>query len=175
MIWVDIIIVFKLLFSPELLGSEGKKHFVYILVIVVQSLSHVWLFVSPRRAAHQPSLSLTISQSLLTLMSIESVMPSSHLTLCHPLLLLLSVFAGIRVFSNESAFCIRWLKYWSFNISAFREYSGLISFWIDWFDLFAVQGILKSSPAPQFKSINSSVLSLLCGTTLTSVYVGKKW
>ena len=95
-------------------------------------------------AACQASLSFTISQSLLKLMSIESVMPSNHLTLCHPFLPL--VFPSIRVFSNESVLCIRWSKYWSFSlsISLSKNYSGLVSFWIDWFDLLAVQGTLKS-------------------------------
>ena len=115
---------------------------------------------------------LQYSQSLLKLMSIESVMPSNHLILCHPLLLLPSVFPSIRVFSNESALCIRWPKYWSFsfNISPSNEYSGLISFRMDWLDLLAVQGTLESSPTPQFKSINSSALSLLYGPTLTSIH-----
>ena len=97
-------------------------------------------------AARQPSLSFTISQSLLELISIESVMSSNHLILCHPLLLLPSIFPSIRVFSNESALCIRWPKYWSFGFSTstHNEYSGLISFRIDWFDFLAVQGTLKS-------------------------------
>ena len=114
------------------------------LSVVVQLLSCVQLFVNPWTAAHQASLSFTISQSLLKLMSIESVMPSNHLILCHPLLLLPSVFPGSRVFSNESALCIRWLKYWSFSFSPSIKYSGLISFRIDWFNLLAAQGTLKS-------------------------------
>ena len=140
MIWVDIIIVFKLLVSPELLGSEGKNHFVYILVIVVQSLSHIWLFATPWTAACQASLSFTISQSLLKLMSTESVMPFNHLIRCHPLLLLPSIFPNIRVFSRELTLHIRWPKYWSFSfsISPSKDYSGLISFRTDWFDLQAV-------------------------------------
>ena len=99
----------------------------------------------PWTAAHQASLSFTISQSLFKLMSIESVMPFNHLILCRPLLLP-SIFPSIRVFSNESALCILWLKYWSFSfsISPSNEYSGLISFRIDWFDFLAVQGTLKS-------------------------------
>ena len=106
----------------------------------VQSLSHVWLFVTPWTAACQASLSITNSQTLLKLMSSESVMPSNHLILCHPLLLLPSVFPSIRVFSNELVLQIRWPKYWSFSmsISPSNEYSGLISFKIDWFDLLAV-------------------------------------
>ena len=114
-------------------------------VVFVQSLSCVWLFVTSWTAACQASLSFTISQSLLKLISIESVMPSNHLILCHLLLLLFSVFPSIRVFSSELVL-IRWPKYWSFSfsISPCNEYWGLISFRIDWFDLLAVQGILKS-------------------------------
>ena len=112
----------------------------------VQSLSRVQLFATPWTAACQASLSITNSRSLLKLMSIESVMPSNHFILCRPLLLLPSIFPSIRVFSNESALCIRWPKYWSFSfsISPSNEYSGLISFRIDRFDLLAVQGTLKS-------------------------------
>ena len=112
----------------------------------VQSLSHVWLFVTPWTAAHQASLSITNSWSLLKLMSIESVMPSNHLILCHPLLLLLSIFPSIRVFSNESVLHISWPKYWSFSfsISPSKEHPGLLSFRMDWLDLLAVQGTLKS-------------------------------
>ena len=111
----------------------------------LQSLSHVWLFVAPRTAAHQASLSITNSWSLLKLMSIESVMPSNHIILCHPSILLPSIFPSITVFSNESVICIRWPKYWSFrfSISPSNEYSGLISFRIDWFDFLAVQGTLS--------------------------------
>jgi len=112
----------------------------------VQSLSRVWLFATPWTAKHQASLSITNSWSLLRLMSIESVMPSNHLILCFPLLLLPSIFPSIRVFSNESVLHIRWPKYWSFsfNISPSNEYSGLVSFRMDWLDLLAVQGTLKS-------------------------------
>ena len=99
---------------------------------------------APWTAARQASLCLTICQSLLKLMSIESVMPSNHHILCCPLLLLPSIFPSIRVFTNESALCIRWPRYWSFSINTSNEYSGLISFRIDWFDLFAVQETLKS-------------------------------
>ena len=139
----------------------------------VQLLSHVWLFATPWSAAHQASLSITNSWSLLKLKSIESVMSSSHLILCHPLLLLPSVFPSIRGFSNESVLHIRWSKYWSFrfSISPSNEYSGLISFRMDWLDLLAVQGTLQeSSPTPQCKSINSSVLSFLHSPTLTSIH-----
>ena len=116
------------------------------LIKSVQLLSHVQLFVTPWTAACQASLSITNSQSLIKLMSIKSVMPSNHLILCHPLLLLLSIFPSIRVFSSESVLRIRWPKYWSFSfsISPSNKYSGLISFTIDWLDLFAVQGTLKS-------------------------------
>ena len=104
--------------------------------------------------------------------AIESVMPSNHLILCHPLLLLPSIFPSIRIFSNESVLPIRWPKYWSFsyNISPSNEYSGLISFKMDWLDLLAVQDSQESSPTPQFKSINSSVLSFLYSPTLTSIH-----
>ena len=107
-------------------------------VLRVQLLSFVQLFATPWIAAHPASLSITNSQSLLILMSIESVMPSNHLILCRPLLLLPSVFPIIRVFSNESVLCISWPKYWSFSISSCNEYSELISFKIAWFDLLAV-------------------------------------
>ena len=139
----------------------------------LQLLSHVQLFATPWTALHQASLSITNSQSLLKLMSIESVMPSNHFILCHPLFLLPSIFPSIRVFSDESALCIRWPKYWSFSfsISPSNEYSGLISFRIDWLDLFAVQGTLKSLlPTLQFESINSSALSFLYSPSLTSIH-----
>ena len=112
----------------------------------VQSLSRVSLFVTPWTAARQASLSITNSWSSLKLMSIESVMPSSHLILCHPLLLLPSIFPSIRVFSNELVLHIKWPKYWSFSfsISPSSEYLGFISFRMDWLDLLAVQGTLKS-------------------------------
>ena len=118
--------------------------------------------------SRQASLSFTISWSLPRLMSIESMMPSSYLILCHPFLLP-SVFPSIRVFSNESALCIRWPMYWSFNFSISRsnESSGLISFRIDWFDLLAIQGTLRVFSNTQFKSISSLALSPLYGPTLT--------
>ena len=106
-------------------------------------LSHLRLFVTPWTASCQASLSFTISRSLLKLTSIESVMPSKHLILCHPLLLLPSIFSSIRVFSNKSALCIKWPK-WSFTFSPSKEHSVLISFRIDWFDLLAVRGTLNS-------------------------------
>ena len=122
-------------------------------------------------SACQTSLSFTISHSLLKLTSIELVMPSSHLILCCTLLLLSSIFPSIKVFPNELALYIRWPEYWgfSFSISPSNEYSGLISFKIDWFDL-AVQGTLESSLAPQSESINSSMPCFLFGPTLTSVH-----
>ena len=137
----------------------------------VQSLSHVWLFVTPWIAARQASLSITNSRSSPKIISIESVMPSSHLILCCPLLLLLQIPLSIRVFSNESSLHMRWPKYWSFSFSnsPSNEHSGLISFRMDWLDLLAVQGTLKSSSTPQFKSINSSALSFLHSPTLTSI------
>ena len=124
----------------------------------VQSLSHVRLFATPWTAAHQASLSITNSWSLLKLMSIESVLPSNHLIFCHPLLLLPSVFPSIKVFSSESVLHIRWPKYWSFSfgISPSNEYLGLISFRIDWLDFLAVQVILKS--LLQHHSSKASVL-----------------
>ena len=115
---------------------------------------------------------LTDSGSLLKLMSIESVMPSNHIILCHPLFLLPSIFPRIRVFSSESVLLIRWPKYWtfSFSLSPSNEYSGLFSFRIGWLDLLAVQGTQESSPVSQFKSINSSALSFLYHPALTSIY-----
>ena len=112
----------------------------------VQSLSHIQLFATPWTAACQASLYITNSRSLLKLTSIDSVMPSDHLILCHPLLLLPPIFPSIRVFSNESVLHVRWPKYWSFSfsISPSNKYSGLISFRIDWLDLLAAQGNLKS-------------------------------
>ena len=118
----------------------------YLQFSLVQSLSHVQLFETQWTAAHQASLSITNSQSLLKLMPIESVMPSSHLICCHPLLLPPSIFPSIRVFSNESVLRIMWPKYWSFSFSICpsNEHPGLISFRMDWLDLLAVQGTLKS-------------------------------
>ena len=127
-----------------------------LFVVVVQSLSHVRLFATPWTKACQASLSFTISWSLLKLTSIESVMPSNHLILCHPLLLLPSIFPSIRIFPSESALFIKWSKYWSFSISPSNEYSGLISFRIDWFDLLPIQGTLKS--LLQHHSLKVSIL-----------------
>ena len=136
-------------------------------VAVVQLLSHVRLFETPWTASHQASLSFTISLTLLTFMFIESMMPSNHLILCWPLPVLPSIFLSIRVFSNESALCIRWPKHWSFSISSSNEYSGLISFRIDRFGDCPGDS-QESTPAPQLESINSLVLSLLYSPTPTS-------
>ena len=138
----------------------------------VQLLSWFRLFVTPWTTARQASRSITNSRSLPRLMSIESMMPSNHLILYRPLLRLPSIFPNIRVFSDELALHIRWPKYWNFcfSNSPSNEYSGLISFRIDLLDLLAVQGTLESSPTPQFKSINSLMLSLLYGPTLTSIH-----
>ena len=120
----------------------------YVLKIFnsVQTLSHIWLFVTPWTATCQASLSITNSRSLLKFMSIGLVLPSNHLILCHPVLLPPSIFPSIKVFSNKSVLHIRWPKYWSFsfNISPSNEHPGLISFRMDWLDLLAVQGTLKS-------------------------------
>ena len=146
----------------------------------VQSFSHVWLFVTPWPAACQASLSITNSRSLPKLMSIELVVPSNHFTLCPPTL----KFPSISVFSNESALRIRWPKRWSFrfNISPSNEYSGLISFSLDWLGLHVVQGTLKSLLQHQFKSINSSALSFLyspkpefvCSSPIWEVCMGSR-
>ena len=147
--------------------GEGRAQFSSI-----QSLCHVQLFVTPWTATRQVSWSIINSHSLLKLMSIETVVPSNHLILYHPLLLLPSIFPSIRVFSNASVLHIGWPKYWSFSfsISPSNEYSGLISFGMDWLDLPRVQGTLKSLLQHQFKSINSLVLSFLYGPTLTSIH-----
>ena len=132
-------------------------------VVVVMLLSRVWLFVTPWTTALQASLSFTVSLSLLKLIPIESVMPSNDLILCCPLLFLPSIFPSIRVFSSESALHIRWPKHWSFrfSISPSNKYSGMISFsWLVWSPC-SPRDLQESSLAPQFKSINSSALSLL--------------
>ena len=138
----------------------------------VQLLIRVQLFATPWTAARQASLSITNSRSSPKPMSIESVMPSNHLILCCPLLLLPSIFPSIRVFSNESALRVRWPKYWSFSfsISPYNEHPGLISFSMDWLDLLAVQGTLKSLPPHHSPKINSSVLSFLYSPTLTFIH-----
>ena len=142
------------------------------MIVVIQfSCSVVSDSATPLTAAHQASLSIASSWSLLRLMSIELGMPSNHLILCCPLLPP-SIFLTIRVFSNESVLHIRWPKYQSFSfiISPSIDCSGLISFRMDWLDLLAVQGTLKCFPTPQFKSINSSALSFLYGPTVTSIH-----
>ena len=138
----------------------------------VQSLSHVQLFTTLWTAAHQTSLSITNSWSLPKPRSLESVMLSNRLILCRPLLLLPSIFPSIRVFSNESALCMRWPKYWSFsfNINPSNEHSGLFSFRMDWLDLLSVQGTLKSLLQHHSSSINTSALSFLHSPTLTSIH-----
>ena len=140
-----------------------------------QSLSHVRHFVTPWTVARQASLSITNSWSLLKLLSIEQVMPSNYLILCCPLLLP-SIIPSIRVYSSESVLHIRWPKGWSFSfsISPSNEYSGLTAFRIDWLDLFAVQGTLKSLLTPQLKSINSSALSFLYSLILTPTQLQEK-
>ena len=139
----------------------------------VHSLSHVRLFATPRIAAHQASLSITNSRSLLKFMPIESVMPSSHLILCHPLLILPPIPPSIRVFSNESTLCMRWPKYWSFSfsISPSNEHPGLISFRMDWLNLLAVLGTLKS--LLQHHSSKASIFrrSAFCTVQLSHPYM----
>ena len=151
-----------------------KCSFTYIQFSSVQSLSRVWLFTTPWTAARQASLSITDWRSLPKPMSTESVMPSNHLILCRPLLLLPSIFPSIKVIPNESSLRISWPKYqsFSFNISPSKEDPGLISFRMHWLDLLAVQGTLKSllQHHTQFKSINSSALSLLHSPTLISIH-----
>ena len=138
----------------------------------IQSLSCAQLFPPPWTAAHQASLSITNSQSLLKLLSTELVMPSNNLIPCCPLLFLPSIFPSIGVISNETVLPIKWPKYWrfSFSISSSSEYLGLIRLRMDCLDLLAVQGTQESSPTPQFKSINSLVLSFLYSPTLTSIH-----
>ena len=159
--WTFVDKVISLLFS--MLSRLLILSFQGIQFSSVQSLSCVQLFATPWTPACQASLSITNSRSPPKPMSIKSMMPSNHLILCHPLLLLPSIFPIIRVFSNESALCIRWPMYWSFsfNISPSNEHPGLISFRIDWLDFLLFQGTLKSFPNTKFKSISSSVLSLL--------------
>ena len=141
-------------------------------VVVVQLLSHVRLFGTPRTAARQASLSITNAWSLFKLRSIESVMPSNHLILCHPLLLLPSIFSSIRVFLNKSVLRIRWPKYWSFSfsISPSNEYSGPISFRMDWLDLLAVQGTLNS--LVQHHSSKASILQCSAFFTVKIICIG---
>ena len=138
-----------------------------------QSLSRVRLFATPCTAARQASLSITNSRSLLKLMSIESVMPSNHLVLCRPLLLPPSIFPSIRVLSSESILRVRWPKYWRFSISPSKEYSGLISFRMDWLDLLAVQGTLKS--LLQHHSSIASILLLSAFLIVQFTSIHDRW
>ena len=142
----------------------------------VQSLSRVQLFGTPWITAWQAYLSITNSWSLIKLMSIALVMPSNHLIFCHPLLLLPSIFPSVRVFSNESALCIRWPNYWSFsfNISPSSEYSGLVSFRMDWLDLLAVQGTLKSLLQPHISKSSILRCSAFFTVQLTSMHDHRK-
>ena len=162
-------------------AAEWKLQIVFVVCFTVQfssvqSLSRVWLLATPWIAACQASLSITNTRRSLKLMSIESVMPSSHLILCRTLLFLPPIPPSIRVISNESTLCMSWPKYWSFSfsISLSSEHPGLSSFRMDWLDLLAVQGTLKSLPIPQFKSINSLVLNFLHSPTLTSIHEHRK-
>ena len=154
------------------LSIERFKGLLVLLWRLQYQLSCVWLFATPWTAAHPTSLFITNFRSLPKLMSIELVMPSNHLILCYPLLLLSSIFPSIRVFSNESALCIRRPKYWSFsfNISPSSEHPGLISFRMDWLDLLTVQGTLKSLPQHHSSKASSSALSFLYRPTLTSIH-----
>ena len=156
-------------------NSSFCQPFSWFTVIVVQLLSRVRLLETPQIAARQASLSITNSRNLLKLTSTESVMPSSHLILCRPLLLLPSNFPSIRVFSSELTLRIRWPKDWSFGFltSPFNEYSGLISFSIDWFDLLAVQGTLRS--LLQHHSLKASILWLLSLTASFPNILAQKW
>ena len=152
--------------------SPQKRKYEWLLSSV-QSLSRVQLFVTPWTAACQAPLSSPLTYSLLRFISIESLMPFNYLILCHPLLLLPSIFPSTRVSSSELALHISWPKYWSFSlsISPSNEYSGLISFRIDWLDLLASpRNSQESSLAPQFKSINSSAFSFLYSPTLTFIH-----
>ena len=154
---------------------QSRKHLViwkykHLKSVQFSSVAQPCLtFCDSMNRSTQASLSITNSRSLLKLMSIELVMPSNHLILCCPLLLLSSIFLSIRVFSNGSVLCIRWPKYWSFsfNISPSNEHPGLISFRMDWLDLLATRDSQGFCPTPQFKSINSSALSFLYSPTLT--------
>ena len=175
--------------SHLIVSGKNVIYLPWYIVSSVQLFSHVWLFATPWTAAHQASLSITNSQSLPKLMSIDSVLPSNHLILCRPFLLLPSIFPSIRVFSNKSALHIRWPKYWSFsfNISPSNKHPGLISFRIDWLDLLAVQGTLKcllqhhSSKAPillhsAFLIVPLSHPYMIIGKTIaltTWTFVGK--
>ena len=166
-------------------GKESRIHLVLgclgtKLTHSVQSLSHVQLFATPWTAARQVSLSITNSQSLLKVMSIESVMPSNHLILCHPLLLLPSIFLSIRVFSNESALHVRWPKYWNFgfSISPSNEHSGVISSRINWFDLLAAQELFTLIDPYYFSSLSLTKIKIMISqkwTSRVSLMKGNPW
>ena len=157
--------------SGDAVGICSFKMFTYVFQLSVQFCHSVMSNSLQPLDCSMPGFPVNHqSQSLLKLMSIESVMPSNHLILCCPLLLLLSIFPSFRVLSKESVLHIRWPKYWSFSIRPSNEHSGLISSRMNWLDLLAVQGTLKSSPTPWFKSINSLVPSFLYGPTLTSIH-----
>ena len=160
--------IFSFSQDPFCYLGEIKWSLLSYVIVLVQSLSCIWLFMTPWTATYQVFLSITISWSLLKLMSIASVMPSNHLILCGLLLLLSLIFPSISKFSNDLALRIRWPLYWSFSFSVnpSNEHSGLISFRIDRFDLLAAQ----DSSLPQVKIISSSALSLLYGPTLTSIH-----
>ena len=170
----------KRLFSSSSLSAIRVVSSAYLRLLIflsairfqLASLSHVQLFAILWGAACQVSLSITNSRSLLKLMFIKSVMPPNNFIFCLPLCLLPLIFPCIRVFPNVPVLPIRWPNYWrfSFNIGPFNEQSGLIFFSMDWFYLFAIQGTLKSRPTPQFKSINSLLLSFLYGPTLTCTH-----
>ena len=161
----------EIIILSEVSQKEEDKYYISHHFSSVQSLSCALLFVTPWTATNQASLSIT-NWSLLKLMSIESVKPSNHVILCHLLLFPPSIFPSIRVFSNESVLFIRWPKYWSFSFSTCNEFSGLISFRMDWLDgsPCSPRDTQESSTTPQFKSINSSMLSFLYGPTLTSIH-----
>ena len=162
--------------STYFIGYEWhwwSLEYMYIKLVQFSSVAQLCpTLCNPMNHSTPASLSITNSCSPPKPMSIESVMPSNHIILCHSLLLLPSIFPSIRVFSNESALHIRWPKHWSFSCSnsPSNEYSGLISFRMDWLDLLAVQGAQEFSPIPQFKNISSSVLSLLYDSPLTSIH-----
>ena len=159
--------------EPWDVGSQGSCKFsVRTVWVSVQSLNHVWLFVTPQTIACQASLSITHSHSLLKLMSIESVMLFNHLIFCCPLFLPPSILPSIRVFSNKSALRIRWQNYWSFsfNISPSNVHSGLISFRMDWLDLLAVQGTLKSLPQHHRSKASSLLHSTFFVVQLTFIH-----
>ena len=171
----SVIDIFFFIFFSVMIYQDIDYCSLHFTVVLAQLLSHIQLYVIPWTTALQAPLSSTVSWGLLKFMFTESMMLSNHLILCHPLLVLPSLFPSIKVLANQSALCIRWQKCWSFSFSnsPSNEYSGLISFRIDWFDL-VVQGTLESFLAPPSKSINSVVLSLLYGLMLTLYMTTRK-